>query len=211
MTRIILDRELELLNRELTLMGKLCADGIDKAVESILCAEKRQELKEEIHTIERETDRKERDIENLCMKIILRQQPIAGDLRFVAAAMHMIGDMERIGDQIVDIADISCNTEGKIDNGNTHIKEMGCSVKTMVDASVRAFVKRDTGLADEIICEDDKIDRLFADLKYELIEVLRSSPEKSEVVLDVLMIGKYFERIADHAVNVSENLIKAVN
>lgn len=209
MTRRILDRELNLLDRELTEMGGLCIEGISMAVESLLYKKKREELKLLIHNIERETDRKEVEIERLCTKIILQQQPIAGDFQLISAANHMIADMERIGDQIADIADISCKMKSELHNGQTHIEDMALCVKKMVKESVVAYVERNKVLAEKVIEMDDKVDKLFAKLRSELLIVLYKDISKGEDVLDELIIGKYFERIADHAVNISETVCRA--
>ena len=209
MSRKILDRELDMLDKQLTEMGGLCMEGISLAVISLVDKDRREELNGEIHDIERETDRKEVEIEQLCTKIILQQQPIAGDFQLIKAAVHMIADMERIGDQIADIADLSCELKDKIGPGQTHIEDMGLRVKTMVKESIIAYVERDKELAQKVIKMDDIVDDHFENLRRELLALLTRDVSKGEDVLDELIIGKYFERIADHAVNICEAVVKA--
>ena len=209
MTRKILDRELALLDAALIEMGGLCIEGISLAVTSLVEKDKRDELNEEIHEIEKGTDRKEVEIEQLCTKIILQQQPIAGDFQLIKAAVHMIADMERIGDQIADIADLSCELKDKIGPGQTHIEDMAICVKTMVKESIISYVERDKDLAHKVIKMDDLVDEHFENLKQELLNLVTKDVSKGADVLDELIIGKYFERIADHAVNISETVEKA--
>lgn len=209
MSRKILDRELEQLDQQLTEMGNLCIEGISMAVTCLLNKEKREELNDEIHEIEKGTDRKEVEIEQLCTKIILQQQPIAGDFQLIKAAVHMIADMERIGDQVVDIADLSCDLNDKIGIGQTHIEDMAICVKQMVKESIVSYVERNKELARKVIEMDDKVDTHFDNLKKELLDILSKDVSKGEDVLDELIIGKYFERIADHAVNICETVEKA--
>lgn len=206
MSRRILDKELNLLDQELTEMGSLCVEGIGMAVESLLYKNRREELNQLIHEIEEETDEKEDTIKTLCTKMLLQQQPIAGDFRMIAAAVHMISDMERIGDQVVDIADISMEMKCSLNNSQTHIEEMALCVKQMVKDSVLSYVERNRNLAEKVIEMDDRVDSLFAQLKRELLKVLYKDISMGEDVLDELIIGKYFERIADHAVNISETV-----
>ena len=209
MTRRMLDRELDLLDKQLTEMGGLCIEGISMAVTSLVDKDKREELDAEIREIEKGTDRKEVEIEQLCTKIILQQQPIAGDFQLVKAAIHMIADMERIGDQVLDIADLSCELKDKIGPGQTHIEDMDICVKKMVKESIISYVERDKDLAQKVIKMDDIVDEHFENLKKELLNILTTDVTKGSDVLDELIIGKYFERIADHAVNICETVQKA--
>ncbi len=208
MVRRVLDSELATLNRKLIEMGNLCVDGIDLAIDELFGKKRQEEKVEEakkIHDIERATDRKERDIEDLCVNMILRQQPVARDLKVISAALRMISDMERIGDQVADIADIAKKLEGReIFNMDTHIKEISSEVKKMVIESVEAFVDRDLQKAEKTIIDDEKVDALFKKIKSELVRVLYQDISKGEIVLDILMVAKYFERIGDHATNIAQ-------
>ena len=152
-------------------------------------------------------DRQEKDIEALCLKILLRQQPIARDLRLISAALKMITDMERIGDQAADIAEI---TVMMAEAGTPHITEldhipkMADATVKMVTDSIDAFVKKDLDLAKAVIQYDDVVDELFTKVRHDLIELIRAKSENGEQAMDLLMIAKYFERIGDHAVNIAE-------
>ena len=210
MARRILDKELNLLDQELTEMGRLCIEGISMTLESLMNLDKREELCDAICHIEEETDRKEAAIEKLCTKMILQQQPIAGDFRMIAAAVHMISDMERIGDQLRDIGEIALTINGTMENSKTHIEDMAFCVKEMVRESIVSYVERNTTLAYEVIAMDDRVDNLFSQLKRDLLKILQEDISKGEDVLDELIIGKYFERIADHAVNISEMVRKSI-
>ncbi len=208
MVRRVLDSELATLNSKLIEMGNLCVDGIDLAIDELFAKQRQEEKLEKtkkIHDIERATDRKERDIEDLCVNMILRQQPVARDLKVISAALRMISDMERIGDQVADIADIAKRLEGKeIFNMDTHIKEISSEVKKMVIESVEAFVDGDLQKAEKTIADDEKVDSLFKRIKSELVRVLYQDISKGEIVLDILMVAKYFERIGDHATNIAQ-------
>ena len=204
MVRKTFDRELELLNRSLIEMGNLCVDGIDLALDALFKKDAVESINEKVHIIERDTDRKERDIEDLCMKLILRQQPVARDLKVISAALRMVSDMERIGDQVADIADIAKNIGDKTLGGETHIKDMAMEAKTMVINSVESFVNKNIELADNVIESDEKVDVLFVQLKRELLKIIYKDISLGQIALDVLMVAKYFERLGDHAVNIAE-------
>ena len=159
---------------------------------------------ETANKLEKEIDSKERDIEDLCMKLILRQQPVAGDLRLISSAIKMISDMERIGDQAQDIADIAININSEEINDHVHIRNMSETALSMVSKSIDAFVKKDVSTAEEVIKMDDIVDEGFDKIKEELIQAVREDSKKSEEYIDILMIAKYIERIGDHAVNIAE-------
>lgn len=146
----------------------------------------------------------ERDIETLCLKLLLRQQPVAGDLRQISAALKMITDMERIGDQAEDIAEIIAFLNGRSGAECGDIDKMAKAATKMVTNSIEAFVKRDVELAKEVIAQDDIVDDYFNRVKQDLIERISSDPSDGEFALDLLMIAKYFERIGDHATNIAE-------
>ena len=205
MMRKVFDKELAMLNTRLIEMGDLCVEGIDMAIEVLFNRENIESKVQLIHTVERDTDRKERDIEDLCVNMILRQQPVAKDLRIISAALRMIADMERIGDQVADIADIAQKLEsGEIFNLDTHIKDMANEVKRMVTNSIEAFVNKDVKMAADVVANDERVDQLFVQIKSELLRVLYQDISKGQIVLDILMVAKYFERIGDHATNVAQ-------
>ena len=205
MMRKVFDKELAMLNTRLIEMGDLCVEGIDMAIEVLFNRENIESKVQLIHTVDRDNDRKERDIEDLCVNMILRQQPVAKDLRIISAALRMIADMERIGDQVADIADIAQKLEsGEIFNLDTHIKDMANEVKGMVTNSIEAFVNKDVKMAADVVANDERVDQLFVQIKSELLRVLYQDISKGQIVLDILMVAKYFERIGDHATNVAQ-------
>ena len=198
------DRELSILNTELIEMGALIENAIDRAVGALFKQD--ESLAESAIEFDSEVDRKERDIESRCLKLLLQQQPVARDLRTISSALKMITDMERIGDQAADIAEITHRlkqTDAPL--CDTHIKEMSKSTIRMVKESVDAFVARDLALAQKVIAEDDEVDDMFVHVRDELVQMLKmveaGDPMSS---LDLLMIAKYFERIGDHATNIAE-------
>ncbi len=198
-----LDEQLERLNTELIKMGALCEESIACAVKALF-DEKSSLNIEKVNANEEEIDHLERDIEALCMKLILQQQPVAKDLRTVSSALKMISDMERIGDQSQDIAEISKFTRSTDLAGKVHISEMANEAVRMVTTSVDSFVKKDLKLAQRAIDMDDKVDRLFLEVKKELTELVRGDASDAEYLLDLLMAAKYLERIGDHATNIAE-------
>lgn len=202
------DEQLSKLNGELIVMGAICEEAISAAAK-LLC-ENDSVLKECVSDAEKQIDRKERDIENLCMKLLMQQQPVASDLRTVSSALKMISDMERIGDQASDIAEIAeyVTTNGL--QSETHIEDMALAAIKMVTDSVESFVKKDVELAKAVIAHDDVVDDLFCKVKSELIESVNLKTENAEALIDLLMIAKYFERIGDHAENVAEWVIYSI-
>lgn len=200
--RTLFDDELSLLNTELIKMGALCERAVRSALNVYFLGKKADA--ETANKLEKEIDSKERDIEDLCMKLILRQQPVAGDLRLISSAIKMISDMERIGDQAQDIADIAINIDSEEINDHVHIRNMSETALSMVSKSIDAFVKKDVSTAEEVIKMDDIVDEGFDKIKEELIQAVREESKKSEEYIDILMIAKYIERIGDHAVNIAE-------
>ena len=196
------DQQLERLHLELTRMGAQCEQAIAAGIKALL--EDDDEMAGEAIAIEREIDQQEREIESLCMKLLLQQQPVARDLRMVSSALKMISDMERIGDQAADIAEITRHIGGAPLPGQVRLKEMAQAAAKMVAGSVDAFVKRDLNLAGSEIQYDDVVDELFVRIKEELTELIRRDASSAEEALDLLMIAKYLERIGDHAVNLAE-------
>ena len=151
-----------------------------------------------------EIDRKEREIENICMKLLLRQQPVARDLRVISSALKMISDMERIGDQAADIVELSKYVEGSKIKNEIHLDEMSKEVIKMVTGSVDSFVSKDLYLARTVIISDDIVDNYFDDIKKKLIALIAKTDGEGEEFIDLLMIAKYLERIGDHATNIAE-------
>lgn len=201
------DEQLAQLNRELTEMGALCEEAIALAAKAMI--ESDNELAARVSPLDSEIDQKERDIESLCLKLLLQQQPVARDLRQISAALKMITDMERIGDQAEDIAEIVTYMESECTN-STLLREMAKATIKMVTESVDAYVHRDTELAAMVIAEDDTVDDYFNQVKRELISEITKNPIRGEQTLDLLMVAKYFERIGDHAVNIAEWVIFSV-
>ncbi len=202
------DEQLAALNTDMIEMGALCEEAIALAARALTTGELSKA--EEVEPISADIDRKERDIEARCLKLLLQQQPVAGDLRQISAALKMITDMERIGDQAEDIAEIITYLDGRTAEEKIHIRDMAAETIVMVTDSVDAYVKRDLELAGAVIAHDDKVDEYFIKIKNSLIKMLAESPENGEYALDLLMIAKYFERIGDHAVNIAEWVIFSV-
>ncbi len=189
------------LNNELIAMGAMCENSIAGSVKVLL--EGDVKLAESAIARDREIDRKEREIESLCLKLLLQQQPVASDLRLISSVLKMITDIERIGDQASDIAEIVAYLSGSCGH-NRHIEEMAKATIKMVTDALDAFVRRDLELARSVINYDDVVDTLFNSCKKDLIDEIRRMPDDGERVLDVLMIAKYLERIGDHATNIAE-------
>jgi len=202
-----LDEEMARLHRELIRMGGACEEAIALAAKA-LAGER--ELAERISPLEREIDQMERDIESLCLKLLLRQQPVAHDLRQVSAALKMITDLERIGDQAEDIAEIILTLDGGEVLGRKEIQEMAQAVIGMVTGSVDAYVRQDVDLARQVIAADDTVDRAFLQVREVLIRAIAADPSEGGRCLDILMIDKYFERIGDHAANIAEWVIFSI-
>ena len=200
--------QLMLLNKELVEMGALCEEAIRYAVNML--TEKNTQLKEKAIDAEKQIDRMERDIEALCMRLLMHQQPVATDFRMVTAALKMISDLERIGDHAEDIAEIAEYVSAVDLKSKIHISEMAQAAVQMVITSVDSYVQKNTDLAKAVIAADDKVDEYFKKVKRELIEAVRSGSDNGEVLLDLLMIAKYFERIGDHAENVAEWVIYVI-
>ena len=178
------ERQLALLNEELTTMGGLIESAIANAVKALDGDEK-------------SIDNKEREIESLSLKLLLTQQPVASDLRLISAALKMITDMERIGDQAEDIAEIAATAKKKMLKKSKHIQRMAAATIDMVNKSVEAFIKKDLLIAEEVSHNDDVVDALFEEIVNDLVDIIKKDEGTSEV-LDMLMVAKYFERIGDN-------------
>ena len=202
------DEQLFELNREIIEMGAMCEEAISSAVKALTTGD--MELAGRVKTNSSAIDQMERDIEGRCMKLLLHQQPVARDLRLISAALKMITDMERIGDQAEDIAEIVTFLNGHTMEGMELIEEMARETIEMVTASVDAFVKKDVELAQKVIDQDDIVDDYFSRVKCGIISLIAENHADGECALDLLMISKYFERIGDHATNIAEWVIYSV-
>lgn len=197
------DRQLADLNRQLIDMGELCEIAIAQATSALKNGD--EEAAKDIILSDARIDQMERDIEHLCLKLLLQQQPVAKDLRMVSAALKMITDMERIGDQAADIAEIVKSADTSLVRGFPQILEMSQKTTEMVAGSVKAFVERDLSLAGGVRAKDDMVDERFMQLRKGLIEfILHADESDAQKAIDLIMIGKYLERIGDHATNISE-------
>ena len=184
-------------------MGKLCEQAISGAIK-ITMEDDHEELKREVLDTDSEIDKKERDIESICMKLLLRQQPVARDLRVISSALKMISDMERIGDQASDIVELAQYIKKSDVKYKTHLSDMANEVIKMVTKSIKSFVKKDIEMARNVIVYDDVVDNYFEEIKKELIRIISSGESDGEEFIDILMIAKYLERIGDHATNIAE-------
>ena len=202
------DEQLFEMNRELIEMGAMCEEAIASAVKALTTGD--IELAKKVKNTSGFIDQKERDIESRCMKLLLHQQPVARDLRAISAALKMITDMERIGDQAEDIAEIVISIGNHTMDGLEIIEQMARETVKMVTDSVDAFVKKDVELAQEVIRRDDIVDSYFLKVKYDIIKLISENSADGGFALDLLMISKYFERIGDHATNIAEWVIYSV-
>ena len=202
------DEQLSELNTKLITMGALCEEAIS-AVSKCL-TENDDRLCNTVYESDRQIDNMQREIENLCMRLILQQQPVAKDLRIISSALKIISDMERIGDQASDIAEMARFVSSSTIIGKIHIDDMARSVIKMVTDSIESFVKKDVNIAFDVIRHDDVVDDLFLKIKNELISEVRAGADNAEALIDLLMIAKYFERIGDHAENIAQWVIYSI-
>ena len=200
--RMHFDQQLEELNLELIKMGALCERAIRRAADQLL--NEKENEPQAVERIEDEINHKERDIENLCMKLLLQQQPVAKDLRMISSALKMISDMERIGDQAQDIADMSRFVKVREIAHKMNIGKMAEATIKMVTESIDSFVKKDLDSAAAVVKYDNVVDDLFLRVKTELPKLLQQDPQNAEYYIDLIMVAKYFERIGDHAENIAQ-------
>lgn len=198
------DQELESVKDNLAKMGLLCQQGIEMAIEYIEKPD--QKLGASISETEQEIDDMERLIESQCLKLFMREQPVAGDLRAVSAAMRMISDLERIGDHAEDIAEVAkyLNEEGSPARSMKELREMSQAASAMVRNAVEAYAKKDLNLADQVSASDDVVDSYFQKIKSDIAIQISENVESAKHGLDSLMVAKYLERIGDHSVNLAE-------
>ena len=202
------DEELFELNRKIIEMGAMCEEAIGSAFKAL--GDGDTQLARKVRVNGPAIDQMEREIESSCMKLLLHQQPVARDLRQISAALKMITDMERIGDQAEDISEIVEFLNGRTTDNLDLLRDMVSETMGMVTSSVDAFVKKDVDLAQDVINRDDIVDDYFNKIKSNLITLIKNNPSDGEFALDILMITKYLERIADHAVNIAKWAIYAV-
>ena len=206
--RIRLEEQLQQLNLEMIKMGVLCEDAINNSIDILFDAgsdaEKKKRKYKEVRRADCEIDHKERELEALCMKILLRQQPVASDLRIVSSVLKMISDFERIGDQASDIAELAQYIIKSDLPEKIKIKDMASETATMVTDCIDAFVNKDLEGCRNIYKHDDVVDSMFTEIKDEIIRLVQSDNVDGELCIDLLMTAKYLERIADHAVNIAE-------
>ena len=202
------DEQLFELNREIIEMGAMCEEAIASAAKALTTGD--VELAGRMKADSSAIDHMEREIERLCMKLLLHQQPVAKDLRLISAALKMITDMERIGDQAEDIAEIVTFLNGHTMEEMEIIEDMARETIEMVTTSVDAFVKKDVTLAEKVIAQDEAVDNYFSKVKNNIITLISENHADGEFALDLLMISKYFERIGDHATNIAQWVIYSI-
>lgn len=197
------EEELSELKTELVSMCRLTERMIDDAIAALVRRDR--ELGKSLAQADKRVDEYEMDIEKRCMRILLKQQPVAKDFRVVSTALKMITDIERFGDQAADIGELVCTMPGeRYIKDLTHITAMGNLASKMARESVDSFIRNDETLADEVIALDDHMDSLFLTVKTELIELIKRDGRNGDQAIELMMVAKYLERIGDHAVNVAE-------
>ena len=196
------DNKLSELNKKLLSMAAMTEQIIAMSIKSL--EEQDTKLARETVEFDAKINEAEREVERICLNLLLQQQPVfAEDLRRVSAALKMITDMERIGDQAEDIVEIAATAKKKMLKKSKHIQRMAAATIDMVNKSVEAFIKKDLLIAEEVSHNDDVVDALFEEIVNALVDIIKKDEGTSEV-LDMLMVAKYFERIGDHAVNIAE-------
>ena len=209
MGRSRFDGQLAELSREMIRMGAACEDAISAAAEALLKGD--TALADVAEEAEKDIDQREREVENLCLKLLLQQQPVARDLRVISSALKMITDMERIGDQASDISEMAILMADKpYIKKLEHIQEMAKEASVMLVNSIEAFVNKDVKQAHEVIIKDDVVDNLFETIKNELIAMIHKNPDVGDQAMDLLMVAKYLERIGDHACNIADWVIFSI-
>ena len=199
------EKQLLELNKSLIEMGALCEEAIEKVAKALITGD--IELAQYVLTNSKSIDHMERDIERLCMTLLLHQQPVAKDLRMITSALRMIKDMERIGDQAEDIAELVILLKGQTIDSVNKIEKMANEAAKMVRGSIDAFVNKNLYQARDVLKQDDIVDQLFVELKRDIINLISLNQYDGEFGLDILMIAKYLERIGDHATNIAEMVI----
>lgn len=199
--RSMFDQQLKTLNEEMLYMGGLCEDTIQQTIEALMSGDVKKA--HALNNMMSQLTQQERSIENICLKLLMQQQPVARDLRTISSSLKMVTDMERIGIQACEIAEIIAAGNVVRATDKVDFQELSNEVSHMVQMAMMAYDKKDMNLADEVIKYDDMVDKLFCDIREDLIKQLRDDTNDAECFIDMLMIDKYFERIGDHAVNIA--------
>ena len=199
--RSMFDQQLKTLNEEMLYMGGLCEDTIQQTIEALMSGDVKKAR--DLNNMMSQLTQQERSIENICLKLLMQQQPVARDLRTISSSLKMVTDMERIGIQACEIAEIIAAGNVVRATDKVDFQELSNEVSHMVHMAMMAYDKKDMNLADEVIKYDDVVDKLFCDIREDLIKQLKDDTNDAECFIDMLMIDKYFERIGDHAVNIA--------
>ena len=199
--RSMFDQQLKTLNEEMLYMGGLCEDTIQQTIEAFMSGDVKKA--HALNNMMSQLTQQERSIENICLKLLMQQQPVARDLRTISSSLKMVTDMERIGIQACEIAEIIAAGNVVRATDKVDFQELSNEVSHMVHMAMMAYDKKDMNLADEVIKYDDVVDKLFCDIRGDLIKQLKDDTNDAECFIDMLMIDKYFERIGDHAVNIA--------
>lgn len=199
--RSMFDQQLKTLNEEMLYMGGLCEDTIQQTIEALMSGDVKKA--HALNNMMSQLTQQERSIENICLKLLMQQQPVARDLRTISSSLKMVTDMERIGIQACEIAEIIAAGNVVRATDKVDFQELSNEVSRMVQMAMMAYDKKDMNLADEVIKYDDVVDKLFCDIRGDLIKQLKDDTNDAECFIDMLMIDKYFERIGDHAVNIA--------
>lgn len=202
------DEQLDHLKTQMIQMGALCEEAIASATKALINGD--IELAKKVITTDEDIDHKEKEIESICLKLLLQYQPVARDLRQISSALKMITDMERIGDQAADISEIIMLANIKAANNTSHIADMAKATIKMVTDSIDGYVQQNLKLAKAVIDYDDVVDNLFNDVKADMIRLINEDTENGEFAIDLIMISKYFERIGDHATNIAEWVVFSI-
>lgn len=203
------DRQLVQLNDEMIEMGSMIEKAIQEAITALIKQD--TDAARKIIEYDEDIDQQEKTIENLCLKLLLQQQPVARDLRVISSALKMITDMERIGDHASDISEMAILMADKpYIKKLEHIQEMAKEASVMLVNSIEAFVNKDVKQAHEVIIKDDVVDNLFETIKNELIAMIHKNPDVGDQAMDLLMVAKYLERIGDHACNIADWVIFSI-
>lgn len=204
------DEQLNILNQKLIQMGQAIEKNIQDAIDALVNGN--VEKANQIIVADDDIDKMQREIESICFGLLIQQQPVAKDLRLITAAMKMVTDMERIGDHAVDISEMTeFLSTHKMNDKLATLKNMACEATIMLIHSIDAFTHKNEEIARDVIDHDDVVDALFVNVKDELIKLITVKPEEGESGLDMLMIAKYLERIGDHATNIAEWVIYALD
>lgn len=199
--RSMFDQQLKTLNEEMLYMGGLCEDTIQQTIEALMSGDVKKAC--DLNNMMSRLTQQERSIENICLKLLMQQQPVARDLRTISSSLKMVTDMERIGIQACEIAEIIAAGNVVRATDKVDFQELSNEVSHMVQMAMTAYDKKDMNLAEEVIKYDDVVDKLFCDIREDLIKQLKDDTNDAECFIDMLMIDKYFERIGDHAVNIA--------